>query len=310
MRDRPFQTSNTVFTAVLKELRREGLDTTAHKAAVEPEDVQKMYSSGVLCNSNPTALQRKVWFELSLHFGRRGREGFRTLRKNSFRVEKDPSGKKFVSPSYNEKEKNHSGVSNKETEKNAVMYEQPGDERCPVKSFELYISKLNPKCDSLFQRPAKCYDGKSWYDNMPLGHNKIGDMMKNISKDAHLSKTYTNHCVRATVSTALHQAGLETERIKAVTGHKSSDSLQHYIRGPSQKQKEESSSILHKYGASDSASDTCINPASPHKDVAVPHTSGMSSSMALSNTTLNVPHVGSVGSLFSGASFVHFALLM
>ena len=119
---------------------------------------------------------------------------------------------------------------------------------------------------------------------MPIGHNKIGDMRINISKDAHPSLTYTNHCVRATVSTALYQAGLETEIIKTVTGHRSPDPYQHYIREPLQKQKEESSSILHKYGVS--ASDTCIT-RSPREDVAVPHTSGMSSSMALSNTTLN-----------------------
>ena len=29
------------------------------------------------------------------------------------------------------------------------------DSMCPVKSFEFYLSKLNPHCDALFQRSKK-----------------------------------------------------------------------------------------------------------------------------------------------------------
>ena len=43
-----------------------------------------MYSSGVLGNDNPISLQNKVFFELCLHFGRRGKEGLHALKKNSF----------------------------------------------------------------------------------------------------------------------------------------------------------------------------------------------------------------------------------
>ena len=169
------------------------------------------------------------------------------------------------------------------------MYEQPEDpQRCPVETWKFYLTKLNPKCPALFQRQTKNFQQKDiWYDNAPLDHNKIGDLVKQMSVDAALSKSYTNHCIRATTSTILHQAGPEAARITAVTGHKSAESLKHYIRGPTQQQMQESSSILHRYG----------NPGAtkPESELSVdlPFTSPSGSSK-------NVP--AGVGSLFSGAT--------
>ena len=85
MQDREFGSSNQIFTAVLKEMRRAGLDQTRHKAIIEPEDIEKMYKTGTLSTSDPVALQRKVFFDLSFHFTRREREGLRALEKNKFR---------------------------------------------------------------------------------------------------------------------------------------------------------------------------------------------------------------------------------
>ena len=120
-------------------------------------------------------------------------------------IKVDAAGKQYIVQIFNEKEKNHQGVSNKEIEKSAVMYEQPENlDQCPIKTFKLYLTKLNPKCPALFQRPLKNFANKDiWYDNAPLGHNIIGEMMKRISTDAGLSKTYTNHCIRTTTSTVL-----------------------------------------------------------------------------------------------------------
>ena len=51
-------------------------------------------------------------------------------------------------------------------------------ELCPVKAFELYLSKLNPSLDSLWQRP-KAFDNFNesdsvWYCHAPLGKNTLG----------------------------------------------------------------------------------------------------------------------------------------
>jgi hypothetical protein len=310
IQDRDYLPANQVFTALLKELRRNGLDITQHKPVIEKEDIEKMYSTGTLSSSNPVSLQRKIFFELSLHFARRGREGLRSLTKTSFTIQTDASGKRFVCQTFNEKEKNHQGLSNREKEKTAAMYEQPDDpSKCPVRSFEFYIPKLNPACNALFQRPKKNYkENDIWYDNAPLGHNKIGDLLKDISKTANLSKVYTNHSIRATTSTALHQAGLTTERITAITGHKNNDSLKHYITGPSLEQKQESSHILHQYGKTTKPLPQNQEPTNTGKDnlttVATIDTIPQNQLVTLSpkNTnTIHIPPMGGIGSLLAGA---------
>lgn len=48
----------------------------------------------------------------------------------------------------------------------------------------------------LFQYPKRKWDRPTesiWYENRPLGINKLGDMMKTISSAASLSQIYTNH---------------------------------------------------------------------------------------------------------------------
>ena len=267
MHDIEFLQANHVFVALLKELRREGRDKTQHKEPTAPADMGKLYQSGVLSNDNPKELQNKVYFELSYHFARRGRERLRELRKDSFSARKDSEGVEYVYASYHEKEKNHSGVDPKEMEKQVIMCAQPGDPRCPVYSFKLYMSKLHDECNAFFQRPkvnVKKTDAV-WYYKAPVGQNKLGSMMSDISKAAELSRIYTNHCIRATTATALHQAGVESNRIAYVTGHRSTDSLKHYISGPSEKQKKNASEILHSYGDIQD-NDSCM----PQKQSCVP----------------------------------------
>ena len=102
---------------------------------------------------------------------------------------------------------------------------------CPVKSFMKYKEHLNSKCDRLFQRPNKKFSPNCarWYDNAPLGHNSLGEMMPNISQKAGLSRRYTNHSLHATSVHLLDSIGKYASRhIMTVTGHKSETSLKTY----------------------------------------------------------------------------------
>ena len=71
MRDRGFQTCNQVFTGILRDFRKRGLDVTQHKEALTAGDVKRTYSSGTLGNDDPVSLQLKVYFEIALHCARR-----------------------------------------------------------------------------------------------------------------------------------------------------------------------------------------------------------------------------------------------
>ena len=68
-------------------------------------------------------------------------------------------------------------------------------------------------------------------------------MMSNISKSAHLSKNYTNHCVRATCISVLSESGFEARHIFTISGHKNEQRVQNYVRDTSNAPKTQHVSI-------------------------------------------------------------------
>lgn len=97
-----------------------------------------------------------------------------------------------------------------------------------MKSFVKYMRRLNPLCIQFFQQPRKEPVEGIYYNNVPLGHNKIGSMMKSLSEAAGLSTKYTNHSLRATTVHVLDSARIPSRHIMTVTGHKSESSLKTY----------------------------------------------------------------------------------
>ena len=126
-----------------------------------------------------------------------------------------------------------------------------GNLHCPDNSFEKYLAKLNPDCHFLWQRTKNFteedYNPPIWYDNMVLGKNSLGHMMQNMSKDACLSKIYSNHCIRATCITLLDESGYEGRHIMTVSKHKSESSLKHYVSKAREKKKREMSHALSEH---------------------------------------------------------------
>ena len=131
-----------------------GKKNVKHKPAIENEDLVRLKSSQVLALRNPLALLRNVWFHVVLFFCRRDREGQRQLKPTSFKFKVDPTGRNYVTMAHDEATKNNTGgVSDvSSTQKYARMYETE-DPNDGYEALELYLSKLNPKCDSFFQYP-------------------------------------------------------------------------------------------------------------------------------------------------------------
>ena len=123
------------------------------------------------------SLLRNVWFHIPLYWCRRGFEGQRRLKKSSFVFGEDANGGVFATMSHDETTKKHpGGVSDVESyEKNGRMYKtnSPAD---GYSALELFLSKLNPQCEALFQYPKRNWrpSDKIWYENRPLGINKLG----------------------------------------------------------------------------------------------------------------------------------------
>jgi hypothetical protein len=313
--DRCFQSANQVFEGKLKLLKKSGLDQSVHKPPIECDDMRKFYESGVLSNSDPVSLQRKVFVEIGLHCGRRGREGWREPQRDSFEKRKDSQGREYITLKFHEFDKNHRNDECKDQR----MYARPGDPLCPVISYDLYVSKLNPKCNAFLQRPDPRYEHRdTWYQNAPLGVHTIGNIMKTISAQAGASKTYTNHSLKASTATVLKRAGINTQDIMCITGHKNVASILSYADGPDAEDRARMSDILGCFGKSNvsqmptyvPSSSVLIDKQSCDLPVMQKNTSSATVSKVSesdSSVTIDVPVEKSVANaasaIFSGANF-------
>ena len=113
------------------------------------------------------------------------------------------------------------------------MFESKGLAHCPVAVVKAYLSHWNPKREALFQKPlsgAKFNPSSDviWYSTVPLGHNTIGHMMKNMSVWAGINPLFPNHYIRSTTVNTLSSRNMKNRHIKAVTGHKSDGSFESY----------------------------------------------------------------------------------
>ena len=246
VRDPLFKIANKSLSAKLKQLKAQGFAKVQHHPSISPEDIQKCYETNVFSEETPISLLRVNWFNISPRFCRRGRENLRSLTPDSFVFKKDANGGEYVEMPISEKTKNHQGgLGDKADESDSKMF-STGMSNCPVKYFRKFISVLNPNQTALFQKPKRNFlpSDEIWFENSPIGVNKLGDMMKEISLAASLSKVFTNHCVRSTTISALDEAGIPIHRIMQTSGHRSESSVKSYCDRQSLEKYKESSNIL------------------------------------------------------------------
>lgn len=238
-----FLSANEAFNAACKRFYQKGGEKPKHKPIITSADMSKMGSFCRDYKENPIKLQEAVWFLLTLNFGRRGREGFRSMTKDTFGVGQDDTGR-YIYQRRLESTKNHQGTSREERVdyETVKVYESTMN---AVEIYEFYVSKLSVH-DSLFQKPKEgvSTNDQVWYKNAPLGVHKLDSMMPAISRHAGLSLSYTNHSVRATTVTSLAKANVPEKTIMSITKHKNPTSLLHYTAEPENQEKRRCSEVL------------------------------------------------------------------
>ena len=188
----------------------------------------KLYQSKVFDCKSPKSLQRKVFFCIMYQLCRRGQENLRQIKVTDFVIKTAENGREYIEKVKDELTKNRRECD--EPQEGGAIYETDFVD-CPVKSFKKYLACLNPKVEYFFQRPkSKTPLSGPWFDAQVLGINTLGNLMKEISRDANLSIIYTNHSIRATAVTVLDNCGMEARHIMAVSGHKSEQSIRSYSR--------------------------------------------------------------------------------
>ena len=148
---------------------------------------------------------------------------------------------------HEEATKNHSGGENSKpsAERETRLYSTGADDDA-FASLKLFVAKINPSCTAFFQYPKSnvTREDTVWYENRPLGVNKLNEMMKIISVGAELSQIYTNHSVRASAITLLSDPNVPDRHIMFVSGHSNEQSLAHYSSRPSVTQLESVSDTI------------------------------------------------------------------
>jgi len=110
------------------------------------------------------------------HLISHGRENLQLLRKELFTVQVDAAGKKFVFQVADNLDKSHAANHQPDDSPGkgrtcTCMNEGPESCSCPVKTFELYLSKLNPALSCLRQRLQLTenfsHSDEGWHCNVP-----------------------------------------------------------------------------------------------------------------------------------------------
>jgi hypothetical protein len=257
--DTALSTQNVVFQNYLHTLKKKGYGSISHHKEVTKEDLHTIVHS--LDPLSPRELQWLSWIFIQLHFCRRGFENVTDMKKQDLIVEK--FGTFTIIRVKNELTKNHREV-NEDAESGGRISSVPGNSKCPVKIIESYLDKLNPNCSSLWQKPKKNVSTSNplWYDAVPLGHNSLATIMKNISTFCGLQTIYTNHCLRVSACSFLGDAGFTDLNVLSVSKHKSVSALGVYKRVKTDRKIEMSQSLSNAIGilpANDTSSSTCVD---------------------------------------------------
>ncbi|XP_071956065.1 uncharacterized protein [Antedon mediterranea] len=215
-----FKESDKTYKAMLVKLKKLGKGGVRHKQAVTEDDMKKILDS--LDLTTPEGLQNKVFIDIMIRFGNCGRENLRGMSISDFFVEVDDKNLRYIVHRDNMTKSRCKNDPNKDC--SGHMHEIPGSNRCPVSSFLALKKVLNPDMKCMWQRPrfAAPNDGTPWYIDAPLGVNTLGSKMKTISEKAGCLKKYTNHSLKATTCTILHEAEFPNRHIMPVTGTSSS----------------------------------------------------------------------------------------
>jgi hypothetical protein len=177
---------------------------------------------------DPQQLQWLSWLYMQLFLCRRGVEKTHSMKKTDVIIEN--SGTYSIIRLRNQEVKNHKEV-NEDGENGGVIRSVPGNLKCPFSVISTYLSHLNSKCDSLWQRPKPtAANSGEWYCNVSLGHNTIEKMLRTISTFCETQTKYTNHCLRVSSCSLLGEAGYTDLDIQSVSRHKSVSSLGIYKR--------------------------------------------------------------------------------
>ncbi|CAG2214114.1 unnamed protein product [Mytilus edulis] len=203
--DHEFNKSNKVFKAMMRKIKMEVVKKNL-PPPISGEDMTKLTRSPVLTINTPKGLQNKVWLDLTLNFTYKNCLKQRDYRTHMFVFKTDDNGMEYVEIK----------DPNRQPGELSPKMVATRDIYCPVASLMKYLTKRNKASEDFFQQPRcqKSMTDDSWYTSRPLGERQLANMMKNISKEAGLSRVYSNVVLKETILNSLLYMPMQPEKVQ------------------------------------------------------------------------------------------------
>lgn len=254
--DVDFLTLRNVLNNRMRYLAQKGYTCPRQKAeAIDVDDENQMWETGVLGDSNPKQLVDTLLYMLGVHFALRAVKEHKALRvgpRSQFAVKFDRKGDKYYLEYTEDSSKTNQGglEHRKVTKKISRAYENLDDpQKCVVRLYRKYMT-LRPtdsKCpEDLYLRPLVNPKETCWYTMQPMGVNTISKIVSHLAKQVGIEGKVTNHSCRATSATRLFQSNMEEQLVMEKTGHRS-NAVRSYKR-TSDRQLREVSNVLYGKG--------------------------------------------------------------
>lgn len=305
--DKAFYRFRELLNAKKTMLKKTGLGRKGNASElIDANDDQKLIDHGQLGDHSPRALLTTIFYTFGKGFGLRGRDEHRNMRFQDVEIKTANNGKEFLLF----KERNSKTMDGTKRDDyrpvRPKIFATDETEFDPIRLFKLFISKrpteacaenspmyLTPITDAKFQKQP---DGP-WYLKTAMGKNTLGCLMKEACKKSGVTGKKTNHSIRKRTIDDLFAAGVPAAKIALITGHKSTESLQHYTKTIGQKEHEDiSNNLAIKSGTSTATSSTALTSTSSSL-------SSTSSTITISQQSEQINH--DTSHLFSGNQQFH-----
>ena len=233
-----FAKLHTVLENLFKRLHQEGIGAEKRQATViSSSEEQQLWASGVFSTSNPQSLLNAIFFYNGMNFVLRGGEEHRSLTISQLQFGAEKKREYVIYTEFGSKNRPGGKKQLNLDNKSVRQYAQPDlGEQCHVHLLKLYLS-LIPTDDpdigkkAFYYKPLSKFIPKSkpWYSSVPIGHNTLDAMLKNIFMKAGMDvDKISNHSLRATSITRMYNASLPEKLIMERSGHLSKEGLRTY----------------------------------------------------------------------------------
>ena len=236
--DPEFLPLRNLLDSLYRKLHSAGIGTSVKKTEVlSDEDEETLWASGVLNPDTPQGLLNCIFFLNGKNFCLRGGIEHRELKLSQFTREGVTiNSKKLVRYTYTECGSKNRSVGLKQLQQANEVVEIVDIPRCHVLLMDKYMAKLpaEAKAKDIFYLKPKTVQPKDpcapWFTAVPVGKNKLSEMMKTMALEGKLDKPLTNHSLRAYGVTKMFAANVSEKLMMERSGHRSIDGLRQYER--------------------------------------------------------------------------------